>query len=68
MPIVCLTHSFVVAKKPGSKEKNGEVMDEDRIWSQSPATRHSAASTKAHCKQVCVFSLIHNFPLKHFKF
>jgi hypothetical protein len=47
---------------------SGEVMDEDYIWSQSPATRHSAASTKAHCKQVCVFSLIHNFPLKHFKF
>ncbi|KAE8010176.1 hypothetical protein FH972_006566 [Carpinus fangiana] len=40
-----------VAKKPGSKKKNGEVMDEDCIWSQSPATRHSAASTKAHCKQ-----------------
>ncbi|KAE8009275.1 hypothetical protein FH972_005722 [Carpinus fangiana] len=51
VPIVCLTYSFVVAKKPGSKKKNGEVMDEDCIWSQSPATRHSAASTKAHCKQ-----------------
>lgn len=30
-------------------------MDEDCLRSKSPATGHSAASTKAHCKQVCVF-------------
>lgn len=27
-----------VAKKSGSEEKNGEVMDEKCIWSQAPAT------------------------------
>lgn len=45
-----LTCSFLAAKKSRSKAENGEVMDEDCIWSQSPATRHSAASIKAHCK------------------
>ncbi len=54
----CLSHMCflsVVAKKSGTKKENGEVMDEDCIWSQSPATRHSATSTKAHCKQVRIF-------------
>lgn len=29
---------FVVTKKSGSKEENGQVMDEECIWYQGPTT------------------------------